>query len=257
MWKIINASVIGTSHINHQQICQDYCLAKQVLLNKRNYLIALVSDGAGSAKKSDIGAKFSCEIAFRCIQRSLKTVQNRSLTKLDVKEWIDIVQKSLNQLAKRKGFRIRDFACTLMGTVISKDWALFFQIGDGAMVASISNQWEVIFWPDMGTYANTTYFITETSALSHLHIKTIENPVEEVALFSDGLQRLVLSFVDKKAHAPFFNSLFNTLRTQTACCYKELNKSLEQYLSSKIINDRTDDDKTLVLATKRKDERIL
>jgi len=258
MWKIINASVIGTSHIDRQQICQDYCLAKTIYSDTKSYLVALVSDGAGSAKKSELGAKYSCEIMLSCIQRSLKNIQSRNLTKLDVEIWISIVQKSLNQLARRKGFILRDFACTLMGTVVTKDWALFFQIGDGAMVASISNQWQVIFWPDTGEYANMTYFITEKQALSHLHVKIISAPpIEEVALFSDGLQRLVLSFLNKNVYTPFFDSIFSTLRKRPFFHYKELNKSLEHYLNSKVVNDRTDDDKTLVLATKRKDERVL
>lgn len=56
-WKAIARSAIGTSHQKQRMSCQDYGGYKII----NNALIGAVSDGAGSAKYSDIGAKLAVE----------------------------------------------------------------------------------------------------------------------------------------------------------------------------------------------------
>ena len=73
-------------------------------------------------------------------------------------------------------------------------------------------------------------------------------------MFTDGIERLVLDLQEKSAHAPFFRTLFGWLvKMQPAQVGEEISKSevLDRYLGSKSINDRTDDDKTLILASRR------
>jgi hypothetical protein len=78
--------------------------------------------------------------------------------------------------------------------------------------------------------------------------------VDEVALFTDGIERLVLDHTERTAPPQFFRTLFGWLvKTDKAPLDAELPVSLivANYLDSKQINDRTDDDKTLILATRR------
>jgi hypothetical protein len=74
--------------------------------------------------------------------------------------------------------------------------------------------------------------------------------VDEIALFSDGLQMLALQFDTRRAHAPFFQPMFARLRTEAPGESTTLTGLLTEYLGSPVINKRTDDDKTLVLATR-------
>ena len=69
-----------------------------------------------------------------------------------------------------------------------------------------------------------------------------------LALLSDGLQMLALNYGTKAAHQPFFAPMFASLRKADDA--QELLVPLKQFLDSKAVNDRTDDDKTLVLATR-------
>jgi hypothetical protein len=70
--------------------------------------------------------------------------------------------------------------------------------------------------------------------------------VTAAAGFTDGIQALALNFAAKCVHVPFFESMLAALRE----CDDEtsLLSPLISFLSSERVNQRTDDDKTLVLA---------
>jgi hypothetical protein len=73
-----------------------------------------------------------------------------------------------------------------------------------------------------------------------------------VALFSDGLENLVLNKTSRTVHAPFFDSMFPSVRrSQAGGPDAALGRDLEKYLSTPTVTDRTNDDKTLILATRR------
>jgi hypothetical protein len=73
--------------------------------------------------------------------------------------------------------------------------------------------------------------------------------VDEVSLLTDGLQMLALCLGDKRVHSPFFLPMFRALRATDST--SALQKPFRDFLSSPRVNDRTDDDKTLILATRR------
>jgi hypothetical protein len=111
-----------------------------------------------------------------------------------------------------------------------------------------------IFWPQHGEFANQTNFVTQDNVLEILEFEMEERCVDEIAIFTDGIERLVLDLQSKTAHAPFFRPLFGWLaKTELAAAGEEIPTSevVSRYLGSKQINDRTDDDKTLILASRR------
>jgi len=69
--------------------------------------------------------------------------------------------------------------------------------------------------------------------------------------YSDGVQRLALSFEQRIPHNPFFEPMLNVLRNQKSAECEALDQQLAHFLNSPQINERTDDDKTLILATRR------
>jgi hypothetical protein len=69
-----------------------------------------------------------------------------------------------------------------------------------------------------------------------------------MAMLTDGLQMIALDYATKKPHLPFFGPLFSKLRSATNA--DELEPSLRDFLGSSRVNERTDDDKTLIVATR-------
>jgi hypothetical protein len=106
-----------------------------------------------------------------------------------------------------------------------------------------------VHWPDHGEFANTTNFLTQPDALDHLRLATFVAPVTRLAMFSDGLERLVLDFQQRAAHGPFFDSIFARMRPPIGAGHlAEISDDLAILLASDKVNARTDDDKSLLCA---------
>jgi hypothetical protein len=136
--------------------------------------------------------------------------------------------------------------------IASATHSLFVQIGDGVIVARREGPWGVVFWPQSGEYANTTTFLTSADYREVLQICAFDHGFMDVAILTDGLSRLALRFDSLTAHPPFFQPLFHALKA--AADVDVLSEELRQFLSSDPVQSKTDDDKTLVLASQVADD---
>lgn len=254
-WRYVSASATGTSHLRAGAGCQD---ASFVAVadggHGSEWLVALASDGAGSAEHGALGARMMCEIGGRFLCDQIEARGERAIETRLASDCVSHVRAEIALASAWQGSTPRQFACTLVGAIVGRERALVFQIGDGAVVVRTSadrvERLMPVFWPDAGEYANTTYFVTDRDAHAHLNATIIAAP-DEVSLLTDGLQRLALVFATREAHPPFFEPMFATLRGIDPAHCLRLNADLTRFLSSAAINARTDDDKTLVIATRR------
>jgi hypothetical protein len=258
LWKFIFASVVGTSHTKAGTACQD-ASACQLLTDGEGspVFVAVVADGAGSARRSEAGAALACSL-FIEEMTSLFELGGavREITPDFSKAWLTRFHNEITLRAEAEDLKPRDFACTLLAAVVGTDSAVFLQIGDGAIVVSSReepDEYNYVFWPQQGEYANVTNFVTDPAAHEMLEHTLVAGPIDEVALLSDGLQSLALHYESRTAHAPFFRPVFSWLRPATPGHSEKLSSSLASYLGSQKVNDCTDDDKTLILATRRAD----
>jgi hypothetical protein len=103
-----------------------------------------------------------------------------------------------------------------------------------------------------GEFANTTNFVVSDNALDVLEVEHARRPIDEIALFTDGIENLVLHRGTKTVHDPFFNAVLKPVRDSTSVGYDEsLSEKLKAYLSSPAFSERTDDDRTLLIATRK------
>lgn len=253
-WKVIQASVIGASHTMRGEPCQDECAVVTFSVAcGEEFFVALVSDGAGSAICGGKGAMVACETGIRVIEEWVRQAKSLSILSREVMtDWVDTIRYHLWLSSRAEDLLPRDYACTLLGAVIGENNAVFFQVGDGAIVIGEGGGFRPVFWPDSGEYANMTFFVTDENALSNLHYEVYPTAPAEVAIFSDGIQRLALVYKTREAHKPFFEPFFTRLR-KAADDYEcdLLSGQLAIFLGSPAVNERTDDDKTLVIATRK------
>ncbi|HEV8507512.1 MAG TPA: PP2C family serine/threonine-protein phosphatase [Chitinophagaceae bacterium] len=250
-WKAIGQSVIGTSHAANGILCEDS--HEYTMLNhdeKGQTFIGVVCDGAGSARFGGEAAKITCSIAvnqFADLVISLKNVEESH-----VREVAENIFDKLNDLSKERDTQLNEFSCTFLGCILKPERSVFFQIGDGAIIRSDDlGYYSLLWWPDNGEYQNQTTFLVDDPSISNLKVKILEEPSDEVALFTDGLQLLALNTFDKTVHQPFFYPMFQALRTlKTDEEIGIVNGKLGDYLNSDGINLRTDDDKSLILVTR-------
>jgi hypothetical protein len=253
-WRYVYTSVRGTGHLDNNLPCQDASLVHQAINSDDEPLLVLVaSDGAGSATRSEEGSQLVCEEARKLLEYRFNSADFRPGEDYGV-EVVHQLKGLLITLAEDLGCAPRDLACTLTVAVILPKWAWFMQIGDGAIIVqpSAADPFEVVFWPDNGEYANQTYFLTDVPD-EHVHVRLLERPLERVSLITDGLQTLALVLAERQAHPPFFLPMFGTVEAapdEGELVHLALKETLSQFLDSRPINARTNDDKTLILASR-------
>jgi len=248
MWKVVRASVAGTSHRDRNLPCQDFAVARVL---DRKHLMCVVADGAGASAHGGRGAEIVCAMietrAGNLVRKGRPALFGRALAE----EWVTEIRQAIAAEAAGKKRAVSDYACTVSCALVSPGQSLFFQIGDGAIVVSRRDVFGVVFWPRPTPYANMTHFITDKDALDHLDVQVTAAPVYEVALLTDGLFRLALSCDRQVPHIPFFEPIFREIGRQGPRKCKTLSRQLGSFLDRAAVNERTDDDKTLVLATRR------
>ncbi len=59
-WKLLLDSVVGTSHTQTNQPCQDYATGRLLNVGGGPTIVLACADGAGSASRSECGSRFVC-----------------------------------------------------------------------------------------------------------------------------------------------------------------------------------------------------
>jgi hypothetical protein len=249
-WCWIGACSTGSSHIRAGTTCQDNATCMELIAGDEHVLLAIVSDGAGSAEFSSVGSR----IVVKCFARSVVShfkagLLLEEITEELVREWLDGTRDQIFRAADRRATTPRQLAATLVGALVCSRHAIVCHIGDGACVLRRKEHtgWEVPSWPAHGEYASSTYFITDDPQ-PHLQFISLDGEFSEVAIFSDGIERLALDFSTKSPFDRFFDPMFTPLVKSRPGRDRALSATLRRYLDSPRVIERTDDDKSLILA---------
>ena len=252
-WRFATSTVTGKGHTDRGETGQDYHKAGTIRIGDDDFFIGLAADGAGSTTEGGRGAEIACETAYVGIVSALREAGGGgipAITDQEIRTLIATCRDTVEAEAKRNEKHLKEYACTVLGSVAGNCGAIFFQIGDGAIVSRTGLEYRTIFWPEQGEYANTTFFLSDEQFLDHLYILRTESFPDEIALFTDGLQSLVLSFSDRTAHAGFFRPLFDALKKSPENSLSDFSAQLQNFLCRDEITTRSDDDKTLILAVR-------
>jgi hypothetical protein len=248
-WNVLAASLQGTSHTSESIPCQDCHAWKLVSTRNEQVLLISCSDGAGSANYADVGSKLACDASIACLEEFV--LQYGGVNGLDrtaATSMCERVRAVISDEAAQRNVSVRQLACTLLCAAVSESGSFFFQVGDGAIVASTGVSLGVVFWPQSGEYANSTTFITDEQYYQSMQCECFIRAFKDVAVFTDGLERLLLDFSKRTPHLPFFENCFGWVRAATNV--ESLQDGFQKLLNSNDVNQRTDDDKTLVLASR-------
>ncbi|MBW4464662.1 MAG: protein phosphatase 2C domain-containing protein [Pegethrix bostrychoides GSE-TBD4-15B] len=246
---VVAASVQGTSHRPKGVPCQDAHYFQRL---GDGILIGAVADGAGSAKLSEIGSKLASELSVRAMKLKISALglnfESEAEWSLFAMDVLETTLEFLKEQAEVLQIPVDYLSSTLILVVASKNFVATAHIGDGAVVLKdTAGNISTISKPQNGEYANATTFITSADALSTVQFSLWKGEVCNLALFTDGLQRLALQHLTHAPFEPFFSMLFQffALITDEAKAVSEL----ERFLGSPQITSRTDDDLTLFLVT--------
>lgn len=253
MWRIVFQSVQGERHRVDGVQCQDCSLASRIGEGKNETLVACVADGAGSSMFSGVGSRMTCETIIQSATDRFASPRSlASLQPADVVEWCEGVRRTMSKDAHTNRRQLSDYASTMCGAVIAPGRSIFFQIGDGAIVVRRNGVLGVVFWPQSGEYINATNFLTSPNFHKLFQVCAIEGEFSDVALLTDGVERIALQFETQSPHVPFFRPLLAGVRATSNL--DVLNNDLRRFLESEAVTNKSDDDKTLLLACRIADE---
>ena len=252
-WTWACASHVGTSHLRSGQRLQDAYSCFSVNVAERDYFVGVVSDGAGSAKYGGEGASLVCRTMSVAARRFL-TGPGGLPSPTAIEFWVDEARDRIYKAASNRGAEVRDFAATLVFALSVDGRSVFAHVGDGCAVArsQATGEWIAPTWPDHGEYASMTSFVTD-QPVAKVRITVVEESFDVIALFSDGIERMVLDMATRKPAERFFSVVSAPIINSRVPFGKDsqLSAQLRDYLGSEQVCNRTDDDKTLLLAALR------
>lgn len=254
MWRWARACEMGARHKAAGGVCEDASLARRIETGCGEALILAVADGAGSSRLAQIGSEeATCQFA-RLAEDALEA-HSEAPDEAMLRDWLEGTRAHLERVAEVSARRISEFSTTLLAVILSDTWSAFVQIGDGAIVRSgdEAGEWAWMFLPHKGAYVNETVFLTHPDAAKLAHVSLGGPPPDEIALFTDGLEHLLIrEGAQREVVEAFFNEMMVPVRALEAGGEDgRLSHALCQYLSSPAITARTDDDTALILATRR------
>lgn len=214
-------------------------------------MCAVVCDGAGSAEYGGEGASVICR-TMSCALREHFRNSVELPSEEDIWSWVDKARDRLSVAADRRAKTHRAFASTLVMLVVTNGGVLTAHIGDGAIVGRVQGeQWQTLTAPAHGEYASTTFFLTDDPA-PQLRVTRLTGGFDAFAVFSDGIENLVLDHQTNDPHEPFFRSMLAPLDNAVGAGKSaSLSKALSSFLSGSRVCDKTDDDKTLLLLSSK------
>lgn len=198
-------------------------------------IVAAVADGAGTAEAGHQGAALACEAFLELGRRIYERALDPSCLVAALQDRIPSQERDAH-------------SATLIGVAADSKGALVLQIGDGAAVFRRASApgFEVAIWPEETEFLNHTFFATSPDAEQHLQVRRIEEPIEAFALFTDGLQHLVVDPECRAPHQPFFESVLNSLGPQSGPDPRA-SAWLATMLASEPVTRRTFDDTGIVI----------
>lgn len=217
--KCFNSHCQGESHKITGKPCQDFSFS----IKTEGYTIAIVSDGHGGERyfRSDVGSKIAVEVAHRCLVEFAKGISPslvaelpntlgigdtfplaiQQLTGAIVVGWRNAVLEhaTANHLTETEQLIAnpnddheweKTYGCTLIATLLTSQYWLALQIGDGKCVAISEDgkPFEPIPWDDR-CFLNRTTSICDTDAAGEFRYCIGGKESSPIAVFmgSDGI----------------------------------------------------------------------
>lgn len=247
-WRYATACVQGRSHEAHGVPCQDKLGVRAVAdAAGETVLVAVVSDGAGSAANAALGAEALVGAMLDCAAADLPALGLGALTRETLEDWISVARSRLDLEAGPRS----SYAATLCLALVGPREALYAQIGDGALVERDAlGAWDLALVPQHGEEAGSTNFFTDLNWRDRLQVARRPAPAA-LALMSDGVETLAIRMADMTPHRPALEGLIRPVLASD--CVGEdagLSAGLAAWLASPAVLQRTHDDKALVLAAR-------
>ena len=256
MLRVGAASRQGTAHSIDGTPNQD-CAVVATASNKfaTNVAVIAVSDGAGSAKYSQLGSQAACTAAVESLNRQLRRnpyiAIKEHLLRSALQRAVRNARQSVIHTARHSGATspstaVRDYACTIILAVWSGKFVGIAHVGDGCVVAGDGRKWKLLSAPDNGEFANETCFLTDPRNLPRVRVIS-DSGINCLAVITDGLEDVALS-LGETPFERFWTPLYKALDRNLEAPVDSLLESLLRRVGQA---SKASDDCTIAVFTRR------
>jgi hypothetical protein len=251
-WRIVSSSVIGSGHIARGVPCEDFHALDAL---PSGVWVGVVADGAGSARCAAEGSRVAATAATKFLSKRLSDLSaiDEAVLHSAMRDCLQHAREALEGLVATKspdgnGEALPQYATTLLAICVTERWISALQLGDGAIVLrQRAGDLMLVFQPSHGEYINETHFLTSPDFAERAQFRVLPaQDTDAIAMLTDGIEILALDYANASPHGPFFQPMFTF-----ASNIEATEMALEEFLKSDRVCERTDDDKTLLLAIRQ------
>lgn len=265
IWQGYMGSSIGKAHIDSHLPNQDSAFYQQ----HGDYTVAVVCDGAGSARYSEIGSNFFANQIGNWLMSVANTVDLNTDVASKGSASYRLITDSLSTIRAKlethltPDATLRDYHATVTAILLlaSINKALVIQVGDSPVMTTkfATNAQQIDYFTQLrifeddskNEYVNETHFITQDNWQDFLRVEWLDTTdIDLIALMSDGCADLVLQGASQttQVYRPFFgNLIFNLCQNLTD---EQGNAIVEQAIANPATYRLTGDDKSLIVLLK-------
>lgn len=154
--------VRGRRHATEGSHCQD----STAYLSQNGIQALCLSDGAGSADRSELGAQTAVVAGCRLlVERFDDFIENSDGSEVAL-ELLAHLRTKLELTASKHNCDLDALASTFLAVAVSADSYLLFHVGDGVIGIQRDESTEVASAPNNAEFSNQTTFLTSSNALS-------------------------------------------------------------------------------------------
>lgn len=241
-------SAIGTDHLEKPNgVCQDYC---DVLQMDNGYTIAVIADGLGSAKRSDIGAKAAVRAALVYISKNIHKDQSDDFYLQLLEKAYMYAYNSVLQCAADMQEAAYQFNTTLTAAVYDGKALFYGQCGDGGIIAlTYQGDYVCVTRVKKGESFNETYPLL--GGRDNWSFGKYDGEVCAFTMMTDGIYDIVchplLANEPQPINIPFIRRFMdrNILKANNSEDFRLLQAGVSRFVSQNGLPGVTDD-KTIV-----------
>lgn len=238
-WRFTSARVTGSSHLQNADGCQDWFSLER----RGRCFVACLSDGAGSAAHGLLGAQIVCNRFAQGVAKVMNELSADNCVET-CETIVAAIHTHLVKLADCLSCGLSELNSTLVAAIVMETFCCTVQLGDSFCVIreATSKEYTLAAGPQKGEFANETYFVAGKHYREKLLVQVRDVPVF-IALSSDGLDSMAILIEKQRPFDRFFCRLEAGLKAN-----KITDDNLKEWLRSDELDNRTTDDRSLLLA---------